>query len=139
MSGNVIGLTNKASVDTYRVIWSDGTTFDLPTPQIELKYTEEDLQLEAWRDEAGYLHKIEARKMLHKVELTWPYLSDAELALIRRACKTQEYFRFQFYCDAVGTQGYLDEAYSGDLTMTLYSLRYGEGEWIDVHLSIIER
>ena len=33
----------------------------------------------------------------------------------------------------------LTEAYSGNITYTLYSLRYGEGEWTDVKVAIIER
>ena len=40
---------------------------ELPTPKPNPKYTEEDLQLEAWRDEAGYLHKIQVRTGLRKV------------------------------------------------------------------------
>ena len=130
---------DKKAADTYIVEWADGQRFELPVPKIQIKYTEEDLQLEAWRDEAGYLHKVEARRNLHKIELEWPYLNDEQMAYIRRATKTHEYFKFIFYCDAVGKYGVLDEAYSGPFTFTLYSLRHGTGEWIDVHLSIIER
>ena len=130
---------DKTPANTFVVEWPDHQRFELPVPKIQTKYTEEDLQLEAWRDEAGYLHKVEARRGLHKVELEWPYLNDEQMTYIRRACKTYEYFKFIFYCDTTGEYGVLDEAYSGPFTFTLYSLRYGEGEWIDVHLSIIER
>lgn len=133
------GLADKTPVNTFIVEWPNGTRIELPVPKIQLKYTEEDLQLEAWRDEAGYLHKIEARRSLRKVELEWPYLNDAQLNLIKNATKSYEYFKFYYYDYESGTNGVIDEAYSGPLTHTLYSLRYGVGEWIDIHLSIIER
>lgn len=112
---------------------------ELPTPKINPKYTEEDLQLEAWRDEAGYLHKIQVRTGLRKVELEWPYLTNEQLGVVRRAVKGSEYFTFRYYSDSAGINGYMSEAYSGDITYELYTLRYGHGEWVNVKVSIIER
>ena len=112
---------------------------ELPTPKINPKYTEEDLQLEAWRDEAGYLHKIQVRTGLRKVELEWPYLTDEQLGVVRRAVKGSEYVTCRYYSDSAGINGYMSEAYSGDITYELYTLRYGHGEWVNVKVSIIER
>lgn len=127
-----------AAYDTFKVVNGSGE-YTLPTPKFELKYTEEDLQLEAWRDESGKLHKVQARTGLRRVDLEWPYLTDEQLSYIRTALKTSEYFRFIYYNSDDGMGGEMSEAYSGNLTYTLYSLRYGEAEWINVKVAIIER
>ena len=139
MTRPIEGLANKTPAGTFIVELSNGTQITLPVPKIQLKYEEEDLQLDAWRDEAGYLHKIEARRSLRKVELEWPYLNDAQLSLVKGALKAEEYFKFYFYDYDNQKNGVLNEAYSGPLTYSLYSLRYGVGEWIDIHCSVIER
>ena len=104
-----------AEYDTFKVVNGSGE-YTLPTPKFELKYTEEDLQLEAWRDEAGKLHKVQARTGLRRVDLEWPYLTDEQLSYIRTALKTSEYFRFIYYNSDDGMGGEMDEAYSGNLT-----------------------
>lgn len=133
------GQADKTPANTFIVELSTGERITLPVPKIQLKYTEEDLQLDAWRDEAGYLHKIEARRSLRKVELEYPYLNDNQMSLLKRALKSEEYFKFYYYDYENGISGVINEAYSGLFTYTLYSLRYGTGEWIDVHISVIER
>lgn len=133
------GQADKTPANTFIVELSGGERITLPIPKFQLKYTEEDLQLDAWRDEAGYLHKIEARRSLRKVELEYPYLNDEQMSLLKRALKSQEYFKFYYYDYANGINGVINEAYSGLFTYTLYSMRYGTGEWIDVHCSVIER
>lgn len=133
------GLTDKEPANTFIVELSDGTQITLPVPKIKPGYTEEDLQLDAWRDEAGYLHKIEARRSLRRVDLEWPYLNNSQLQLIKNALKAHEYFKFYYYNYEDGTSGVINEAYSGTLTYNLYSLRKGEAEWIDIKVAIIER
>ena len=115
------------------------TTTVLPMPKYKIGYTKQDLQLEAWRDEAGYLHKVEARRGLRRVDLEWPYLTDTEMNTIQTALKSSEYFKFTYYDYTVGSTAEMSEAYSGDITYTLYSLRNGVGEWVDVKVAIIER
>lgn len=126
------------SANTFIVV-SGGTQYVLPTPKHKINYQEEDLQLEAWRDEAGYLHKVEARRSLRRIDLEWAYLTDTQMNLIKTALKSNEYFEFIYYDYNGGTNGVLEEAYSGNLTYTLYSLRKGVGEWVDVKVAIIER
>jgi hypothetical protein len=135
----ILGLSAKTPPNTFEVVLPNGLRYVLPVPKYQINYQEEDLQLEAWRDEAGYLHKVEARRGLRRVDLEWPYLSDDELSLVRTALKSSEYFRFIYYNSQSGTGGVMQEAYSGNLTYTLYSLRNGEGEWIDVKIAVIER
>ena len=138
MASSISGLTDKTSVNTFTVV-SGGTTYPLPVPKAKIGYTEEDLQLEAWRDEAGYLHKVEARRSLRRIDLEWPYLNDDQMNVVKTALKSNEYFTFYYYDYVNGTSGVLTEAYSGNITYTLYSLRFGEGEWTDVKVAIIER
>lgn len=135
----VPGQIDKTPAGTFIVELADGTQITLPVPKFKIGYQEEDLQLDAWRDEAGYLHKIEARRSLRRVDLEYPYLNDSQMSLIKRALKSQEYFKFYYYNYANGTSGVINEAYSGTLTYTLYSLRKGEAEWVDVKVAIIER
>lgn len=134
----VIGLAGKTPANTFVVTNSAGT-YTLPVPKNKIAYTKEDLQQEAWRDEAGYLHKIEARRQLRRIDLEWPYLSDSEMRLITTALKTDEYFSIRYYDYTSGVNSTITEAYSGTITYSLYSLREGEGEWIDVKVAIIER
>ena len=134
----VIGLAGKTPANTFVVTNSAGT-YTLPVPKNKIGYTKEDLQQEAWRDEAGYLHKIEARRQLRRIDLEWSYLSDAEMRLITAALKTDEYFSIRYYDYMNGVNSTITEAYSGTITHSLYSLREGEGEWIDVKVAIIER
>ena len=115
------------------------TTTVLPMPKYKINYTKQDLQLEAWRDEAGYLHKVEARRGLRRVDLEWSYLNDTEMNTIQTALKSAEYFKFKYYDYVSGSNAEMAEAYSGDITYTLYSLRNGVGEWVDVKVAIIER
>ena len=133
------GLTDKEPANTFIVELDGGERITLPVPKYKIGYIEEDLQLDAWRDEAGYLHKIEARKALRRVDLEWPYLNDSQMELVKYALKSQEYFKFYYYNYASGTSGVMNEAYSGNLNYTLYSLRKGEAEWIDIKVGIIER
>ena len=112
---------------------------ELPTPGIKAKYTEEDMQSEnTTRDAYGVLHKETVRWGVRKVELTWPYLTDAQMNIIRSACKGHEWFVFKYYSTTAGINGQIDNCYTGDLKYSLYSLRNGVGEWIDVSLSFIE-
>lgn len=138
MASSIPGQADKTSANTFTVV-SGGVTYPLPVPKAKTSYTEEDLQLEAWRDEAGYLHKVEARRSLRRIDLEWAYLNDDQMAYIKTALKSNEYFTFYYYDYANGTTGTLTEAYSGNITYSLYSLRYGEGEWIDIKVAIIER
>lgn len=133
------GLTDKEPAGTFIVELDGGTRITLPVPKIKIGYIEEDLQLDAWRDEAGYLHKIEARRSLRRVDLEYPYLNNSQLQTIKYALKSQEYFKFYYYNYEDGTNGVINEAYSGNLNYTLYSLRKGEAEWIDIKVAIIER
>lgn len=133
------GQTDKTSAGTFIVELAGGQRITLPVPKYKIGYQEEDLQLDAWRDEAGYLHKIEARRSLRRVDLEYPYLNDSQMQTIKTALKSQEYFKFIYYNYEDGTSGVIDEAYSGNFTYTLYSLRKGEAEWIDVKIAIIER
>lgn len=135
----VPGQIDKTPAGTFIVELSDGTQITLPVPKTKPGYTEEDLQLDAWRDEAGKLHTVEARKSLRRVDLEWPYLNNSQLQLIKHALKTQKFFKFYYYNYEDGTNGVIDEAYSGTLTYTLYTLRKGEAEWIDIKAAIIER
>ena len=139
MSSTIPGQADKLPANTYIVVLSDGTRITLPVPKVKPKYEEEDLQLEAWRDEAGYLHKVEARRSLRRLDLEWSYLNDDQMYLIKHALKSQEYFQFIFYDYQSGLNGTLNEAYSGNITYELYSLRHGEGEWVNVKVAIIER
>jgi len=135
----VPGQIDKTPAGTFIVELAGGERITLPVPKFKIGYQEEDLQLDAWRDEAGYLHKIEARRSLRRVDLEYPYLNDSQMSLIKRALKSQEYFKFYYYTYADGENGVIDEAYSGNFNYTLYSIRRGEGEWIDVKIAIIER
>ena len=135
----VPGQIDKTPAGTFIVELAGGEQITLPVPKYKIGYQEEDLQLDAWRDEAGYLHKVEARRSLRRVDLEWPYLNNSQLQLIKNALKAQEYFKFYYYNYADGTSGVINEAYSGTLTYTLYSLRKGEAEWVDVKVAIIER
>lgn len=139
MSSTIPGQADKTPANTYIVVLNGGTRIVLPVPKVKLKHEEEDLQLEAWRDEAGYLHKVEARRSLRRFDLEWAYLNDDQMSLIKHALKSQEYFQFIYYDYNGGENGVLDEAYSGNITYELYSLRYGEGEWTNVKVAIIER
>ena len=135
---SVIGLAGKTPANTF-VVTNSGGSYTLPVPKTKIGYTKEDLQLEAWRDEAGYLHKVEARRQLRRIDLEWSYLSDSEMQLITNALKSDEYFSFRYYDYTSGTSSTILEAYSGTITYSLYSLREGEGEWVDVKVAIIER
>ena len=135
----VPGQIDKTPAGTFIVELAGGEQITLPVPKYKIGYQEEDLQLDAWRDEAGYLHKVEARRSLRRVDLEWPYLNNSQLQLIKNALKAQEYFKFYYYNYEDGTSGVINEAYSGTLTYTLYSLRKGEAEWVDVKVAIIER
>lgn len=105
------------------------------------KYTYQDLQLKAWRDGNGVLHKRTVRRGLLKIELTFQYLPDDMFFLLRQSTKSglAEFFSFTYYDPENGEAGYISEAYAGDLTADLYSLRKGIGEWTNVQVSIIER
>ena len=138
MTSSIAGLSNKTSANTFFVT-AGGVTYTLPVPKAKIGYTREDLQLEAWRDEAGYLHKVEARRQLRRIDLEWPYLNNDQLNYITTALKSSEYFSIQYYDFASGGNTTISEAYSGNITYTLYSLSKGEGEWIDVKVAIIER
>ena len=138
MTSSIPGLSNKTSPNTF-IVTSGGVTYTLPVPKAKIGYTKEDLQLEAWRDEAGYLHKVEARRQLRRIDLEWPYLNDDQLQFITTALKSNEYFSIQYYDYTSGKDTTISEAYSGNITYTLYSLSKGEGEWIDVKVPIIER
>lgn len=133
------GQTAKTPANTFIVELASGERITLPVPKYKIGYQEEDLQLDAWRDEAGYLHKIEARRSLRRIDLEYPYLNDSQMSLLKRALKSQEYFKFYYYTYANGVNGVMNEAYSGNFNYTLYSLRKGEAEWIDVKIAIIER
>lgn len=105
------------------------------------KYTYQDLQLKAWRDGNGVLHKRTVRRALLKIELSFQYLPNDLFLVLKNSTKSgsAEFFSFTYYDPGIGITGNIAEAYAGDLTADLYSLRKGAGEWTDVQVSIIER
>ena len=117
----------------------DGT-HTLPTPGIDVQYTEQDLQQYGKRDDAGTLHKKTVRWGLRRLDLHWPVLTSAEMTAIRTAVKGKEYFSFQYLSDSAGVSGVIPEAYSGDFTYKLYTANDPTAPvWRDVSLAIIER
>lgn len=119
-------------------ITAGGVTYTLPTPKYKIGYTKQSLELEAWRDEAGELHVVEARRKLRRVDMEWSYLTATQMQLIENAVKSEKFFTFNFYDYTAGDLTSMT-AYSGDITYTLYSLRNGVGEYTDVKVPIIER
>ncbi|MBR2999828.1 MAG: hypothetical protein IKF39_02425 [Oscillospiraceae bacterium] len=115
-------------------------TYTLPTPGIDVQYTEQDLQQHGKRDDSGILHKKTVRWGVRRIDLRWPLLTSAEMTLVRQAVKGREYFSFQYFSDSAGVSGNIPEAYSGDYTYKLHTAHDRSSPmWTDVHLAIIER
>lgn len=113
---------------------------DLPTPDSELSYEEEDTQENAYRDGNWVLHKTTIRWGLRSRTLKWNSLTDSQMNLIRSLAKpgTKEYFKFSYWEDT-GQIVNINEVYSGNLKRTLEKVVDGVGYWKDVSLSFIER
>lgn len=117
----------------------DGS-YILPTPGIDIQYTEQDLQTRAKRDDTGLLHKKTVAWGKRRIDLTWPVLTSEELGVIRSATKGREFFQLQYFSDQAGVSGIISQAYSGDFTYKLHTAHdVNAPMWKDVRLAIIER
>jgi len=112
----------------------------IPTPGIDTKYTEEDAQLTAYRDENGLLHKNTVAWGKRKVECVWPILTNDEINLLRKLTKNSEYVTLTYYNTQDGTSGTISQCYTGDLTYKLHTYALNnEPMWLEVGLNFIER
>lgn len=111
----------------------------LPTPT-SMTYKEADLQVEGYRDAAGYLHKTTARWGVRTVKVKWERnLSNAEITLIRNAVKGKEYATVNYYSDTNGESGTMT-AYTGDMDYELVrATTNSDGRWTGLALSFIEQ
>ena len=95
------------------VLKIDGT--ELPTPDENgVKITEQDLQVNSYRDMAGKLHKRTVRWGLRRLDVSWNRLTADQVNLIRSLTKGKEYFSLSYY-SSDDKSGTISECYSGDL------------------------
>lgn len=88
---------------------------ELPTPDENgVEITEQDLQVNSYRDMAGKLHKRTVRWGLRRLDVSWSRLTAEQVNLIRSLTKGKEYFSFAYY-SSDEKSGTIPECYSGDL------------------------
>lgn len=109
----------------------------LPTPDEDVKITEEDMHGKSWRDGQGKMHLVVLRRGVLKVPLEWSYMTESEFQVLKNACRK----------DMTGTYTFEDifgntyQIYTGaDLTYSIHVVdkETGEGLYKDVKLSFIE-
>lgn len=88
---------------------------ELPTPDENgVEITEQDLQVNSYRDMAGKLHKRTVRWGLRRLDVSWSRLTAEQVNLIRSLTKGKEYFSLAYY-SSDEKSGTIPECYSGDL------------------------
>ena len=60
---------------------------ELPTPDEDVAYEEEDMHGKTWRDGAGFMHLLILRRGVMKAPLTWSELTESEYQTIKNACR----------------------------------------------------
>ena len=111
----------------------------LPTPT-SMEYKEADLQIEGYRDSAGYLHKTTVRWGVRTIKVKWEYfLTNAQLTAMRTAIKGKEYITVNYYSDSAGASGTMT-AYTGDMDYKLVkATTNSNGKWTGLAISFIEQ
>ena len=109
----------------------------LPTPDEDPDYTIEDMHGKSWRDGAGVMHLVILRRNVHKVELKWSDMTQAELDTIMNACRKDMTGVYKFEDITDGTF----QIYTGaDLKYKKHRVdpKTREASYKDVSLSFIE-
>lgn len=117
---------------------------ELPTPDENgVEITEQDLQVNSYRDMAGKLHKRTVRWGLRRLDVSWSRLTAEQVNLIRSLTKGKEYFSLTYY-SSDEKSGTISECYSGDLKYGLKKIvkdKNGRDRAIyeSANIAIIER